>query len=56
MEITRNDEVDRLATIATGLPLPDYMSAHPFDIAVKGPPAPTLAKKWVIERRHYDLF
>ena len=56
MEIKRNNEVYHLAKIATHLPLLDYASTHPSDIAVKGCPAPTLAKKWVIERRHYDLF
>ena len=55
-EIKRNDEVDRLAKMATGLPLPEYTPTHPGDIAVNGGPAPTQAKKWVIERRHYDLF
>ena len=55
-EIKRNDEVDRLAKMATGLPLREYEPTHPGDIAVNGGPAPTLAKKWVIERRHFDLF
>ena len=55
-EIKRNNEVDRLAKMATGLPLPEYTPPHPSDIAVNGGPAPTPAKKWVIERRHYDLF
>ena len=54
-DIKRNDEVG-LAKIATGLPLPEYTPTHPGDIAVNGGPAPTLAKKWVIERKHYDLF
>ena len=36
MEIKRNDEVDRLAKIATGLPLPEYMPTYWGDIAVKG--------------------
>ena len=56
MEINRNGEVDRLAKIATGLPLPDYKPTHSGNIAVKGVPAPTPAKKWVIERRYSDLF
>ena len=51
-EIKHNDEVDRLAKMATGLLLPGYTPTHPGDIAVNGGPA----KKWVIERRHYDLF
>ena len=38
------------------LPLPDNTPIHPGDIAVDWGPAPTPAKKWVIERRHYDLF
>ena len=40
MEIRQNDEVDRLAKIATGLPLPDYTPVHPGDIAVKAPHQP----------------
>ena len=55
MEIKRNNEVDRLAKIATGLPLLEYAHTHLGDIVVKGGLAPTSAK-WVIERRHYDLF
>ena len=56
MEIKRNDEVDRLANIATCPPLQDYKPMHPGDIAVKGGPAPTPAKIWIVERRHYDVF
>ena len=56
MEIKGNDEVDRLVKMATGLPLRDYTPAHTGDIAVKGGPAATPAKKWVIERRHHDSF
>ena len=44
-EIKRNDEVDRLAKMATGLPLPEYMPTHPGDITVNGGPAPTPTKK-----------
>ena len=29
IEIKRNDEVDRLAKMATGLPLPEYTPTHP---------------------------
>ena len=39
-EIKRNDEVERLAKMATGLPLPEYTPTHPGDIAVNGGPAP----------------
>ena len=57
IEIKRNDEVGRLAKMATGLPLPEYTPTHPGDIAVNGSPAPTPAKRWVIEKkRHCDLF
>ena len=55
-EIERNDEVNCVAKMATGLLLPQYTPTHPGDIAVNEGPAPTLAKKWIIERRHYDLF
>ena len=55
-EIKHNYEVDRPAKMATGLPLLGYTPTHPGDIAVNGGPAPTPAKKWIIERRHYDLF
>ena len=55
-EVKRNNEVDRLAKMATGLPVREYTPTHPGDIAVDGSPAPTPAKKWVIERRQYDLF
>ena len=57
-DIRRNDEGDGLAKMATGLPLLEYTPTHLGDIAVNGVngPAPTPAKKWVIERRHYDSF
>ena len=55
-EIKRNNEVDRQAKMVIGLPLHEYTPTHPADIAVHGGRAPTPAKKWVIERRHYDLF
>ena len=55
-DFRRNDEVDRLAKMAIGLPLPEYTPTHPGDIAVHGGPTPNPAKKWVIERRHCDLF
>ena len=44
-EIKRNDEVHRLAEMATGLPLREYTPTHRGDIAVNGAPAPTPAKK-----------
>ena len=44
-DIKRNDEVDRLAKMATGLPLPEYTPTHPGDIAVNAGLAPLLAKK-----------
>ena len=52
-EIKRNDEVDRLGKMATGLPLPEYTPTHPPDIAVNGVPAPTPAKK--MDRREETL-
>ena len=51
MEIKRNDEVDIKL-----LQLPEYMPTYAGDLAVKWGPTPTPAKKWIIERRHYDLF
>ena len=50
-EIKRNDEADRPAKMATGLPLHGYTTTHPGYIAVNG----SLAKNWIIERRH-NLF
>ena len=44
-ETKSNDEVDRLAKLATGLRLPEYTPTHPSDIAVNGGRAPTQAKK-----------
>ena len=55
-EIKSNDEADGLAKMATGLPLPEYIPTHPGDIVVNGGPMPTPAKKWIIERRHRNLF
>ena len=55
MEIKRNDEVNCLAKLATGLPLPDYEPTHLGNIDAKGGPTPSMAKKWVIERRHHDV-
>ena len=46
IEIKRNDEVDRVAKMAIGLPLPEYTPTHPGDIAVNGGPAPTPEKPW----------
>ena len=39
-----------------GLPLPQYTPTHLGDIAIHDGPASIPAKKWIIERRHYDLF
>ena len=39
-----NDEFDRLAKMATSLPLPEYRPTHPGDIAVNGGRVPTPAK------------
>ena len=54
--IKRNNEVDRLAKVATGLPLLEYTPTHPGGITVNGGSAPTTAKKRMIEKRHYELF
>ena len=49
--ILRNNEVDKWAKLATALPLPPCEPTHPSVIVICGGVAPTLAKKWVIQRR-----
>ena len=45
--IMRNNEVDRLAKLATTLPLPIFTPTSPASISVGGTKAPTPAKKWI---------
>ena len=55
-QIRRNGEVDLLAKMATRLPLPDYDPQRPKDIAMCGGPAPTPARKWILQRRRVVTF
>ena len=48
-QIRRNAEVDLLAKMATRLPVPDYDPRRPEDIAMCGGPAPTPARKWILQ-------
>ena len=43
----RNNEVDRLAKLATTLPLPLFTPTSPSSISLGGTEAPTPAKKWI---------
>ena len=55
-DIRRNHEVDALAKKATGLPLPDIPPQDVSDIHVGGGPAPTPAKKWILDTRIMPVF
>ena len=55
-QIRRNGEVDLLAKMATRLPVPDYDPRRPEDIAMCGGPAPTPARKWILQRRSVVTF
>ena len=49
----RNNEVDRLAKLATTPPLPLYTPTFLSGISLRGTEAPTLAKKWIAALRPY---
>ena len=55
-DIRRNHEVDALAKKAAGLPLPDTPPRDVSEIQVGGGPAPTPAKKWILNRRIIPIF
>ena len=55
-QIRRNGEVDLLAKMATRLPGPDYDPRRPEDIAMCGGPAPTPARKWILQWRRVVTF
>ena len=55
-QIRRNGEVDLLSKMATCLPVPDYDPRRPDDIAMCGGPAPTPARKWILQRRRFVTF
>ena len=42
--------------MATRLPVPDYDTRCPKDIAICGGPTPTPARKWILPRRHVVTF
>ena len=48
-QIPRNGEVDLLATMATRLPVPVYDPRCPEDFAMCSGPAPTPARKWILQ-------
>ena len=50
-DIRENNEVDRLAKLATSLPIPDAQPTAPHSIHLAGAEAPTPAKKWVVAVR-----
>ena len=47
VDILRHNEVDRLAKLATTLPLPLFTPTSPSSISLGGTEAPTPAKKWI---------
>ena len=53
-DIKRNNEVDRLAKLATSLPLPLHNPTGPSSISVGGTEAPTPASKWIAAPRPYQ--
>ena len=55
-QIRRNGEVDLLAKMATRLPVPYFDPRRPEDIAMCGGPAPTPARKWILQRRRVVTF
>ena len=56
LDIHRNNEVDRLAKLATTLPLPLHTREIPPSISVGGTEAPTLASKWIAAVRPYTKY
>ena len=55
-DIHRNNEVDRLAKLATTLPLPLHTPQTPPSISVGGTQAPTPASKWIAAVRPYAKY
>ena len=55
-QIGRNGEVDLLAKMATCLPAPDYDPQCPADVAIYGGPAPTPARKWILQGKRFATF
>ena len=55
-DIKRNHEVDALAKMVAGLPLPDIAPKDVAEIHVGGGLAPTPAKKWILNRRLWPVF
>ena len=52
----RNHEVDGLAKMAAGVPLPDMALEDVLEVHVGGWPAPTPATKWILQRRVWPRF
>ena len=52
-DIMRNNEVDRLAKLATTPPLPIWTPGSPASISLGGTAAPTTAKKWIVALHPY---
>ena len=52
-DILRNHEVERLAKLATTLPLPLFTPTPPSPISLRGTQAPTPSKKWMAALRPY---
>ena len=55
-DIRWNNEVGRLAKLATFLLLPLHNPTGPFSISVGGTEAPTLASKWIAATRPYQKY
>ena len=53
VDILRNNEVDRLAKLATTLPLTLFTPTSPSSISLGGTEAPTPAKEWIAALRPY---
>ena len=54
--IRRDNQVDILAKMAKRLPMRDYDPREPGDIAMCRGPAPTPARKWILQRRRMAVF
>ena len=54
--IQRSNEVDRLAKLATSLPLPIHNPTGPSSISLRGTEAPTAASKWIAATRPYQVY
>ena len=55
-DIKRNNEVDRVAKLATSLPLPVHNPTSPSSISLGGTEAPTPASKWIAATRPYETY